>query len=179
MARVWLDMVELCFLCDNYKMKKTFLLLLFIILAGFCIYLVAKNYVKEPVTSAVDTNEPTHSSISPKASENSQVTWVFKVNGTDSTTGAPITKVTATIAGKNYDAGTYKASCSVVDVKNLSRIEYINAVSGILCWWAGFGDEVAVFNENQHLVIKHREVQEGSAESVGVVTSFKTILIVK
>ncbi len=114
--------------------------------------------------------------IAQSVTQTPKIAWSFEKKGNDASTDAQITKVTVDINGKKYDAGTYNASCGELAAANLSK----NEISGVLCWWAGFGDEVGVFKENKNLEIKHREIQEGSAEvPTGTMTEFKTILSIQ
>ena len=85
------------------------------------------------------------------------VAWAFQEKTPVPMTGAPVVQVTTTINGTEYDAGTYNGSCIEIDEENLSE----NEVSGIICWWAGFGDEIGVFTEEGKIVAKHGEIQEG------------------
>ena len=93
--------------------------------------------------------------------------------GIDATTSAPLSKVIFTIRGKEYDTGTYLGSCS--EVSGLLE----NELSGSLCWFAGGGDEVGVFRENGQVVIKHGEVEEGTAESSGFRGNWKTLFTIE
>ena len=102
------------------------------------------------------------------------VTWTFTSAGEDQATGAEKTKVTVTWDGVAHDAGTYLGSCAEIDGTNDTLQE--NQVSGALCWFAGAGDEVGVFNENGVYVVKHGEQQEPSAEAQGFRGNFKTLI---
>ncbi len=48
-------------------------------------------------------------------------------------------------------------------------------IAGIRCWWAGAGDDVGVFQESEKLSIKHRELDEGSAEDGPFIGDFKIL----
>ncbi len=101
------------------------------------------------------------------------VSWSFEQMGEDPASGAPMTKVMLMWDGGSYEAGTYMGSCAELDGTN-GTLE-VNEVSGVLCWWAGAGDEVGVFNEGGAFVLKHGEQQEPSAESQGFRGNFKTL----
>lgn len=100
------------------------------------------------------------------------IVWNFENMGED-TTGMPSTKVSVTIQQNTYPVGTYQGSCSIKDSSNLATDE----LSGVLCWYAGAGDEVGVYREGDRLLIKHRQVDEGTAEADAVETSFETVLM--
>jgi hypothetical protein len=102
------------------------------------------------------------------------VAWTFTPAGEDATTNAQKTQVTVTWDGTAHDAGTYLGSCAEIDGTNGSLDE--NQVSGALCWFAGAGDEIGVFNEGGKYVIKYGEQQEPSAEAQGFRGNFKTII---
>lgn len=74
---------------------------------------------------------------------------------------APKTKVTVHIKNKEYDAGTYTGSCIEKTVADL----HTNEISGVRCWFAGAGDEVGVYSNNNTYTIEHYEIGEPTAES--------------
>ena len=104
----------------------------------------------------------------------SDIAWNFEHKGTDEATGVPSTMVSVTIKQNTYPLGVYQGSCSLQDAATFEQ----NKLSGILCWFAGAGDEFGVYRENNRLVIKHREVGEGDPEGGQVSTEFKTILTI-
>lgn len=85
---------------------------------------------------------------------------------------APKTHV-ALFDGKNaYDAGVYPGTCSEIAKENLLAGE----MSGVLCWFAGGGDEIGVFaNEDGGYELMHGTQDEGTAESAGFRGDFKVI----
>lgn len=108
-----------------------------------------------------------------KTSWNSkEVQWSYEDLGTNKETWAPSTKVTVTIDGKSYNAGTYTGSCAPRSHDGIAK----NEVSAISCWWAGGGDDIGVFNANGKMTIQHRTVDEGTAEEGGIIGNFETVI---
>ena len=101
------------------------------------------------------------------------VNWKFQQVG-EGKFGDPQTKVTVTWDGASHDAGTYSGTCAEVDGSNGTLSE--GEVSGALCWFAGAGDEIGIFNEKGAFVLKHGEQQEPSGEGAGFRGNFKTLL---
>ncbi len=99
------------------------------------------------------------------------VAWAFQEKTPEPMTGAPVVQVTATINGTEYDAGTYNGSCIEIDEENLPAEE----AAGIVCWWAGFGDEIGVFVEDGKIIVKHGEIQEGDEGAVPTRGNFTTL----
>ncbi len=87
-------------------------------------------------------------------------------------TGEIKTKVFLLTGTKKYDTGSYAGTCSQIKSANLIEGE----VSAVLCWYAGFGDEIGVFKDSTGYVVKHGEVQEGTNEDKGFRGNFKEIL---
>jgi len=99
--------------------------------------------------------------------------WEFKDLGEDST-GMPTTEVTLTSNGTIYRLGTYSGSCSVIEGSSWSLQE--GEKSGVICWWAGGGYELGVFEENGTLVVKKGQLDEGNAETPGFRGNFQTLV---
>lgn len=89
---------------------------------------------------------------------------------------APRTQVDLIASGDVYDAGVYAGSCTEIAKENLLAGE----VSGVLCWWAGGGDEIGVFrDEDNNYFLLHGVQEEGTAESDGFRGDFKQIAEIK
>lgn len=106
------------------------------------------------------------------APEAASITWQFTPAGVDEATGAEKNTVTVTVNGISRDAGTYLGSC-----QQITGTEALldNELSGVLCWFAGGGDEVGVFTEGSKLVVKHGEVGEPTAETAAFRGNFTTL----
>lgn len=89
---------------------------------------------------------------------------------------SPKTRVTLTFNGKSYDVGTYTGTCSPLDATTGESSLLPHEVSGVLCWWAGGGDEIGVFYENNSYVVKVGKQDEGDAKSPGFRGDFKMLL---
>jgi hypothetical protein len=105
--------------------------------------------------------------------------WNYTDVGTDASTGANRTAVTLIADGKTYDAGTYNGSCA--EVQTGGGVDGTGLVAGEVtatqCWFAGGGDEIAVFSENGSLVIKHGELGEPQGDGTGAFRgNFSTLL---
>ncbi|HVV15173.1 MAG TPA: hypothetical protein VHD55_02120 [Candidatus Paceibacterota bacterium] len=101
-----------------------------------------------------------------------EVSWQYADKGGDET-GTPQTEVSVTISGKTSLVGTYQGRCA--SVSTLADGE----VSGTLCWWAGGGKELGVFNENGKWVVKEGDQDEGSGDEPGFRGNFKTLFEIK
>ncbi len=95
-----------------------------------------------------------------------EVSWQYASKGEDET-GTPQTEVSVTISGKTSVVGTYQGSCS--SVSTLADGE----VSGTLCWYAGGGKELGVFNENGKWVVKEGDQDEGNSGRVRLPRQFQ------
>ncbi|MES2134906.1 MAG: hypothetical protein V4449_01530 [Patescibacteria group bacterium] len=100
--------------------------------------------------------------------------WSFKDKGEDTVTGVPHTEVTLTMNNTKYEAGTYEGNCS--EIVGSSWQLMAGEQSGVICWWAGGGTELGVFEENGQLVIKKGLLDEGGAETPGLRGNFETFL---
>lgn len=103
------------------------------------------------------------------------VTWKFETVAEAKDDGTPQkTNVTVTWDGSSHDGGTYEGSCAEIDGSNGTLQD--GEVSAALCWFAGAGDEIGVFEENGGYVLKHGEQQEPSGEGAGFRGNFKTLI---
>lgn len=88
--------------------------------------------------------------------------------------GVPRTGVTLAANGKTYPVGEFDGSCFVIEGSAWQLQE--NESSGVICWWAGGGSEVGVFNENGKPVVKVGQLDEGTAETEGFRGNFQTVV---
>lgn len=109
-----------------------------------------------------------------KAQEPAEIKWTFTSAGEDSVSGAPLTKVVLRAGEKTYELGIYQGSCSEIKGSSWSLVE--NEQSGVICWWAGGGTEIGVFEENGKLVVKKGTIEEGTAEGGGFRGDFKAFI---
>lgn len=101
--------------------------------------------------------------------------WKTTSLGSDDMTSAPLTRVTLvdTHTGKSHDAGIQSGSCAVIEQSAWKLLD--QEISGVICWWAGGGTEIGVFQEGDALRIKTGLVEEGTAETAGSRGGFKTM----
>jgi hypothetical protein len=88
--------------------------------------------------------------------------------------GIPQTQVTLIASGKSIDAGTYEGSCSEMDSDFL---EYEK--SKVVCWFAGGGHEIGVFEEPGQVVVRAGEVDEGASGVPGFRGNFTLVKTVR
>lgn len=81
--------------------------------------------------------------------------WRFVEWGSDE---RPQTQVALVTAGKSHTIGTYDGSCAVMEGDYLQY-----EVSRVVCWFAGGGHEVGVFEEPGQVVVRVGEVDEGAS----------------
>lgn len=146
-----------------------------LVLLGAGYYLV-HNKAQEPAASATGEEVATTTgdmATTPAATHSYE--WAFQIVGGDAQTGADKSQVTLTYDGTSKDAGTYEGHCSVIGADGSAWPLMPNELTGVICWWAGAGDEVGVFLENGARVVKHGTLDEGSAEVPGTRGGYTTL----
>lgn len=93
--------------------------------------------------------------------------WRFVDRGSDE---RPQTQVTLVSGGKTHTIGTYGGSCAVMEGDYL---EY--EVSKVVCWFAGGGHEIGVFEEPGQTVVRVGEVDEGASGIPGFRGNFTLV----
>ena len=93
--------------------------------------------------------------------------WSFKDWGSEE---RPQTQVTLVAGGTSRAIGIYDGSCAVMDSDYL---EY--EVSKVVCWFAGGGHEVGVFEEPGQTVVRVGEVDEGASGIPGFRGNFTLV----
>lgn len=94
-----------------------------------------------------------------------QMSWAFVSLGVEPETFVPKTEVALVVAGVQVPVGVYDGNCFVVEDSEWPLMP--NQVTGAICYWAGGGKEVGVFQERGGLVLKEGDVEEGTAEEEG------------
>lgn len=102
-----------------------------------------------------------------------QFEWTFIDRGVDASLSAPQTAVNLRIAGVDVPLGTFTGTCFTIKGSSWELLQ--NELSGAICWWAGGGIELGVFNEGGNLVLKRGEIEEGTAEGGGFRGNFKPL----
>lgn len=101
------------------------------------------------------------------------ITWSFNTQEPvgDIDVTPPQTRVTLKVPNERLEVGTYNGTCSEITEEQLLD----NEIHGVICWFAGGGIELGIFNENGKVVLKKGEVDEGSAEEEGFRGDFKLV----
>jgi hypothetical protein len=111
----------------------------------------------------------------PPLTANKGYSFKFADAGEDPVTMAPSTQVslTANDTEKVYDLGKYEGGCSVIEGSAWKLLA--GEQSGAICYFAGGGTELGIFNENGKIVVKKGTIEEGTAESAGTRGNFTTL----
>ena len=99
--------------------------------------------------------------------------WSFVDRGVDAETSMPKTDVALRIRGIDIPLGTYDGNCFAIAGSQWELLR--NEVSGVICYFAGGGTEIGVFEEGGALVLKKGVVEEGSAEEPGFRGNFEPL----
>ncbi|MBY0110695.1 hypothetical protein K2Y00_01685 [Patescibacteria group bacterium] len=105
-----------------------------------------------------------------------EIVWAFDPAGTDET-DTPLTAVSLIWEGKTFDAGTHPGSCVAIEGSSWALVP--GEKSGAICWWAGGGVELGVFEEGGELIVKRGYLDEGSAEEEGMRGGFEPFFVLK
>ncbi len=102
-----------------------------------------------------------------------EFTWSFIDRGVDAETSVPKTDVALRVAGVDVPLGTFDGTCTAIAGSAWPFLA--NEVSGAICYFAGGGKEIGVFEEGGKLVLKVGDVDEGDAEHPGTRSNFVTL----
>ena len=143
-------------------------LLLIAIVAAVALYMRGDLDFKKMELAKMPEAAETNDSDREKAAED--FSWKFEQAAEKG--GAPQTTVMLMHDTESRKIGTYAGSCAEIATENLQP----GQVSGVLCWFAGGGDEIGVFEEGGEYVVKVGQQEESSAESDGFRGNFETVL---
>ncbi len=101
--------------------------------------------------------------------------WTFESKG-ENAEGMPSTEVALWRGDSIYPAGTYAGSCSIIEESAWELVE--GELTGVICWFAGGGNEIGVFEENGTYAVKVGDLDEGSAEEPGFRGNFRTLFTI-
>jgi len=107
------------------------------------------------------------------STEATTYSWEFTDLGEDAT-GMPSTEVTLKVDEKRYPLGTFAGSC--FEIAGSSWTLQAGEKAGVICWWAGGGEEIGLFEENGSVVVKKGQLDEGDAETPGFRGNFQTLI---
>lgn len=105
-------------------------------------------------------------------------TWnITEMSEDPAAPGVPRSSVSLSSGSQTYPVGEFEGSCAEIDGTSWTLVE--GEKTGVICWWAGGGSEVGVFEEGSELVIKVGILDEGSAEIPGFRGDFQTIATIE
>jgi hypothetical protein len=115
-------------------------------------------------------------------SQTKTISWRFVDAGTDPY-NVPNTTVITVVDAKEYNLGTYDASCREI-AEGVRDMYGKLALPGQLspraeCWYGGGGYELGIFQEGLKFVAKVAVLYEGSAEVAGGKGEFKTVVEIR
>lgn len=99
-----------------------------------------------------------------------EFTWSFVDRGVDASTSVPKTDVALRVAGVDVPLGTFDGTCTAIAGSSWPFLP--NEISGAICYFAGGGKEIGVFEEGNKLVLKEGDLSEGDAEHPGTRSNF-------
>lgn len=136
-------------------MKKALISIIAVLVVGIGVFLVVRDNKTQPASGKWVFN------------------WEMTDAGTDQVTGMPRTKVVVKYGDKIRTVGTYDGSCAEIDGSSWALLE--NEKTGVICWWAGGGKELGIFEESGNLVLKAGDLDEGSEEVTGFRGNFVNV----
>lgn len=164
-------------------MKKLHIVALLVILAAAAVWF-AYGTGHKSATAPSEEQATTTPAATPNATTSapqvsgSRFAWSFAEMEEDAS-GVPSTRVmlTDTTNGKKYDLGARTGSCSTIESSSWTLLA--GEQTGVICWFAGGGEELGVFQENGSLIVKAGILEEGTAETPGLRGDFKTFAVIE
>lgn len=125
-----------------------------------------------PMAQLQGSQEPSSDNASDAAGK---LAWSFTESAPEDPMAGPQTAVMliAEGTGRTYDLGTYAGSCSSIEATQWQLLA--GEKTGAICWWAGGGTEIGIFEENGKLVVKAGDLEESTEETSGLRGNFKTL----
>lgn len=155
-------------------MKKYLLLLLGVLLIAAGVYFLTKDEEFE----ALKSPELPQAAVV-EEQQQPVFTWRFVEEG-EGSYGDPKVRVFVSKDGIETEVGVYQGFCS--ELKGGPQFEgdpyalVEGQLAGVLCWWAGAGDEIGVFKEGNSYVIKTGVQGEGDGEHPHIRSGYTTTL---
>lgn len=107
-------------------------------------------------------------------SETSSHSWIFEpVTHADDPDMPEQTAVKLAYGDQEYHFGTYDGSCALLADTQWEPVA--GEKDGAVCWFAGVGVEIGLFEEGGHLRVKRGLIEEGTAETEGFRGDFVAI----
>lgn len=157
------------------KMTQWFWILIVLLIVGGIAYLVG---MKADKAKAPAPEVPEALMDSAEVKRGPSLSWEFAPAGGDPATGAPLTKVTLVADGEARELGTATGSCSIVDGSGTSWSLSEGEVTGVICYFAGGGEEFGVFYDAGAYVVKKGVIEEGSAEEPGLRGQYEALFTI-
>lgn len=81
--------------------------------------------------------------------------------------------VTLLSEGKEYPIGNYQGNCTIMASTSWKLLP--GEISGVICYFAGGGQELAIFKEGGKYMLKDGVLEEPTDESQGLRGNFRTL----
>lgn len=112
------------------------------------------------------------------SSEKTSFAWnITELAENPAAPGVPRTGITLTWGAKTFPIGEFDGSCAEIDGTSWTLVD--GEKTGVICWWAGGGSEVGVFEEGGAMLVKVGSLDEGTAEIPGFRGNFQTIATIQ
>lgn len=162
----------------NVRMRKVLIFgipSLFVLIVGsvFVLLMPKEQVIPIPPVVTIEKVEESETSID----VGSTTVWILEDAGVSESDGSPKTIVRLNTNGNSYDLGTYQGTCS--EIKDSAWELLPNEQSGVICWFAEGGTEIAVFSEQNNLIVKRGELEESGEGSEGLRGNFKELFPLK
>jgi hypothetical protein len=140
---------------------------------GIIIILLIAGYFMLRADKRIQAPAP-EVAVTPAPSERT-FAWRFTTTEESADGLPPRTDVALITNDETYDFGGFPGSCAEIAPENLLPGE----VEGILCWWAGAGDEIGVFLEEGRYIVRRGFQEEPTAETEGYRGSFNDLVVLE
>ena len=139
--------------------KKYFWIVFFVIF--FLVLAVTVFLRTEKVVAPIVENGDEKKPVEIATSDGVDAVWKIEELGEDQDL-APLSFLELEVKGKIYDLGNFRGNCFVIEESEWELLE--NELSGVICWWAGGGEEVGLFEKNGALEIWKGKLEEGGED---------------
>jgi len=121
--------------------------------------------------------EPVDTSTATTTEAVSQWQWEFASAGA-SLEGVPKTNVTLRNGVTSYAIGAIEGNCFDITGSDWKLLAEEGELAGAICWWAGGGTEIGVFSDGGRALVQIGDVDEGTAENLGVRGNFRPLFVI-
>lgn len=151
-------------------------LFVFIVLLALCGYLYSTY--GEPVLTKIQqaqeaAQEQTPTEDTPVVTEQAPdpAVWTFQEQAAQE--GIPQTEVILSYNNVSHVLGVHAGSCFLVEESGWELLQHEE--TGVICYFAGGGTELGVFNRDGVITVEQGAIEEGSAEVPGLRGDFTII----